>query len=436
MNEPLLSESDFRRVAAMLEEHCGLHFHAGNRDILDAGILRLAAAEGLSVTAFGRLLLSPTEELLQRMVQAVTICETYFFRHPEQFAVIAEQALPQLLLSGRRPLRAWSAGCATGEEAYSLAMMLFSYAPGGEAQVLGTDINQAALKAAQRGRYGRHSLREPFALLDAFVSRVPGPSEEFEVAPVIRQLVSFRTHNLRNSHFSLQPPVHEGFDIIFCRNVLVYFAPSRIPQILSGLRDCLREGGYLCVSALDYTSGISGLEPVILKGVPLLRRVSAKSSMRSTNSSPKTPAVETSELEAQPSAISKTLQAAKLAADKGQHGRAEVILRDTLAQKRTPEALHLLALTLGETGRATEMEELLLEAIAINPGYVLGHLSLGLIERAASERWRGAYHLNTVLTLLRPRADAEILHGPECLQVAMARRLAQAGLQTLGGGSL
>lgn len=455
-----LDDSDFRLVSALLEERCGLLFHAGNRDILDAGLTRVAEAEQLSTSALVYRLMGSVagldEELMQRVIQAVTICETYFFRHPEQFAVLGEQATPQLLQSGRKRLRAWSAGCATGEEAYSLAMMLSTSALGTEVQVLGTDLNRASLRQAERARYGRHSLRVPSLLLDAFLH--PLPSDEFEVTASIRKLVSFRPLNLREPSFPAQFVGSEAFDIIMCRNVLVYFAPSLIAPILARLRDCLTEGGFLCVSALDYTNQIPGLEAVIYDGVPLLRRSSQAAARQATPwPSRLTPSISTTSSRATPAGSplrrtmpgltasgpvpalerpasasgSDAIAAAKLAADEGRLDSAAAIVRDALAQHRSPEALHLLALVLGEKGQAAEMQALLCEAVEKNPGYVLGHLSLGLLERPLASRWKSAHHLQLVIELLRNRRDDEVLHGPESLQVAMARRLARAGLENL-----
>lgn len=455
-----LGDSDFRMVSALLEERCGLLFHAGNRDILDGGLNRLAEAEHLSLSALVRRLVGPgpglDEELMQRVIQAVTICETYFFRHPEQFAVLGEHATPQLLHSGRRRLRAWSAGCATGEEGYSLAMMLSSAALGTEVQVLGTDLNHASLRHAERARYGRHSLRVPSLLLDAFLQ--PLPCDEYEVVASIRKLVSFRSLNLRDPSFPAQFAGGEAFDIILCRNVLVYFAPALIVPILARLRDCLTEGGFLCVSALDYTNQIPGLEVVFYDGVPLLRRSSPPAARAGTPwPSRLTPGISTTSSRATPAGSplrrtqpgvtssgtvpalerpssasgSEAIAAAKLAADEGRLDSAAAIARDALAHHRSPEALHLLALVLGEKGQTAEMEALLNEAIEKNPGYVLGHLSLGLLERPQASRWQSAHHLHLVIELLRTRRDDEVLHGPESLQVAMARRLARAGLENL-----
>lgn len=450
--EQRLDDETFSALVTMLEERCGLYFHSGNRDILDAGLSRVAEAERTSVERLGQKLLNPPEALLQRLIQAITICETYFFRHPEQFAVIGEHAVPQLLQKGRTRLRALCAGCATGEEAYSLAITLRAHAPGCEVHVLGTDINQAALKIAERGRYGQYSIRVPSLLYDALLTSLPGG--EFEVTPLVQKLVSFRPLNLRDSNFPALLGYGESFDIIFCRNVLIYFAPSQAVQVLSRLCECLCEGGYLCVSALDLGAQIPGLEQVLLGGVPIFRRASAASRM-STSAPPPSrrsplyvpqsrPSLSTAPLSrgaavppapqkqpAEKASLIAALNAAKSAADRGMLDHADAIARDALTQRRSPEALHLLALILGERGQAAEMETLLLEAIEHSPGYVLGHLSLGLIERPPSDRWRSEYYLNTVLELLRSRRDEEVLQGPECLQVAMARRLAKAGLENL-----
>src|SRR5262249_24831637 len=137
-----IADDLYRRAERLLAAHAGLRFHDGNRDTLSAGLARAAAAERLDAAELlRRIHAAPTEELLQALVRGVTIAETSFFRHPEHFAALRDVILPDLAARGRE-LRAWSAGCATGEEAYSIAMVLRGRAP---ASVLGTDLNKASL---------------------------------------------------------------------------------------------------------------------------------------------------------------------------------------------------------------------------------------------------------------------------------------------------
>lgn len=426
-----------KTVAELLAARYGLLFAGHNVDLLERGLVRLADSLGLSLEVLCSRLATddPKAELWQRLIGTVTVNETYLYRHPEQLQLVLQRLVPERLGTGQRSLRAWSAGCATGEEAYSLAMVMRYAAPGCEISVLGTDISEPALAVAQRGKYGPNSLREPIPPLLQQAYLLPSTDGSVEVSLSIRELVEFRRVNLIDpEHLATVP---SGFDIIFCRNVLIYFTPEHSRQVLMMLRDHLADGGVLVLTALDQREKIPGLEPLVLDGVPVLRRSEPPRvpPLPSRREPPTATSASASSSQLRLSVLSIDLaeRAAevKAAADQGDLARATQLARRLLQSDRTPEALHLLAMILSEQGKHAEAEQLLLEALKSSPSYVLGHLSLGLLDRPQHQRWRGAQHLQTVITLLKQRADDEILHGPEPLQVAMARRLASAGLANL-----
>lgn len=420
-------------LAELLAERTGLWFGAHNIDLLERGLVQLGTALGQSPQALIERLRSddPKSELWQKLVESVTVGETYLFRHPEQLALLSQRLVPERLVKGQRSLRAWSAGCATGEEAYSLAMVLHKAAPGCEVSVLGTDISQQALAMAARGKYGPNSQREPIP--SAVRSLLLYHSEgSVEVVPQVRALVELRPVNLVDEE-QLQT-VPGGFDFIFCRNVLIYFTKAHSQRVLRALRDRLQPGGVLVLTALDQREQVEGLMPQVLDGVPILRRMDAVKKTPTPRALPALPALPAKPLRllsAHAEDIRQRAAEVKAAADQGDLHRASHLARRLLVAERTPEALHLLALILGEQGRHSEAEQLLTEALAVNPQYVQGHLSLGLLERPPHQKWRSAEHLHTVISLLAQSRDDELLQGPEPLQVAMARRLASAGLANL-----
>lgn len=420
-------------LAELLAERTGLWFGAHNIDLLERGLVQLGTALGQSPQALIERLRSddPKSELWQKLVESVTVGETYLFRHPEQLALLSQRLVPERLVKGQRSLRAWSAGCATGEEAYSLAMVLHKAAPGCEVSVLGTDISQQALAVAARGKYGPNSQREPIP--SAVRSLLLYHSEgSVEVVPQVRAQVELRPVNLVDEE-QLQT-VPGGFDFIFCRNVLIYFTKAHSQRVLQALRDRLQPGGVLVLTALDQREQVEGLMPQVLDGVPILRRMDAVKHTPTPRALPALPALPAKPLRllsAHAEDIRQRAAEVKAAADQGDLHRASHLARRLLVAERTPEALHLLALILGEQGRHSEAEQLLTEALAVNPQYVQGHLSLGLLERPPHQKWRSAEHLHTVISLLAQRRDDELLHGPEPVQVAMARRLASAGLANL-----
>jgi chemotaxis protein methyltransferase CheR len=384
-----------RRAERVLAAHTGLRFHDGNRDTLIAGLARAASAERVEAAELiARIERSPTEDALQALVRGVTIGETYFFRHPEHFAALREVILPDLAARGR-PLKAWSAGCATGEEAYSIALAM-----GSGASVLGTDINKASLETARRAHYGRWSLRGEAA--PAGLVSVGG--DAFEVTAAVRAGVRFEYLNLHGA------PYPQGFDVVFCRNVLVYFSTEAAAAVMERLEAALADGGWLVMTALDVAAARHGLAAVYYNEVTLLRKTRA---VPNTTPATGTPTIARAEQD--------WIGGARRAADQGQHERAVRLAREAVARARTPQALHLLALVVGERGDRDEARALLREAVQRDPDYVLGRLGLGLDGDDGE--------LRAVLALLADRRDDEILPGPEPLAVSWVRTMAQAGLK-------
>lgn len=180
--------------------------------------------------------------LADQLAQAIAVGETFFHRHPEHFELVASH------LRGRRferPVRAWSAGCATGEEAYSLAACLLAEV-GAEAEVLGTDLVARQLAVAEAGQYRRWSVRDsgPFSYPTVHATS----SDSFVVRDEVRRLVRFEQHNL------LEARVGGPFDVIFCRNVLIYFDRDLKLRVLTKFRESLREGGLLCLGSAERLS--------------------------------------------------------------------------------------------------------------------------------------------------------------------------------------
>lgn len=416
-------QEELKSLSGLLEEHFGLRFTSMTQDLIQAGLRLQAQQLRLTRRALINGLLAGDAELLHGLVRNTVVSETYFFRHPEHFAALAEHVVPSLLRSGQTSLRAWSAGCATGEEAYSLAATLVAAAPLADISVLGTDVNEDSLAVAAAGRYGPRSLRGELPSLAMSWPLVVGPRGVEIPAPLLR-LLRFCRLNLHQAHYpdELVPPA--SFDIIFCRNVLVYFTAEAARNVLLRLRDRLREGGYLFLAALDYSGAPPGLEQVQVGGVSALRRKS-----RAVESSPRPrPAVASP-----PRPPQDPMPAAKAAADSGDYSLAGRLIRDALIAQRTPELLHLLALVAKESGRFSETLALLTEATTVEPKYALGHLSLGLItlRPPLRDKLQARRHLERVLELLAGRSDSELLPGPEPLAVGLARAMAVAGLRQL-----
>jgi len=217
--------------------------------------LRLAlcrAAPGLDPEGFLRAVSDPLRGrgLMARLIEEVTIQETMFARDPGQLKAIPWDALRRQALGAGAAIRVWSAGCATGEEPYTLALLAAeAFGPAAPpVDVLGTDISATAIAVARAGRYRGRTLQSlDAALRDRYLERQPDGS--YLVREPIRRLVRFRQHNLASA---LAPPLGEaGFDLIVCRNVLIYFEATVSLRAVEMFEQSLRPGGRLLLGAAD-----------------------------------------------------------------------------------------------------------------------------------------------------------------------------------------
>jgi chemotaxis protein methyltransferase CheR len=242
-----LTSEQFETLRRLLSNVAGLVFDDTRRESMAYSIAERLRETGLrDVPTYLSRLDDPTER--QRLVDEVTIQETHFFRNPPQVRALRQHVLPELLrhaeTNGRR-LRIWSAGCSTGEEPFSIAMLLRELLPstdGWDVKVLATDVSQRALVAARSARYGARAVMNatPEELARFFVA---APDDTYEVRPEVRELVEFRHHNLVTE--AVPFPSNERIDLVLCRNVTIYFSRDTTRELMKRLHTCLRDGGYL-----------------------------------------------------------------------------------------------------------------------------------------------------------------------------------------------
>lgn len=217
--------------------------------------------------------LAAVPALLDGLAGAITVGETYFFREPQQFEVLRERILPELLarLPPERRLRIWSAGCATGEEPYSIAILLHELGVLARARILATDISRPALARARRARYGRWSFR---GVRDGVVGRYfTRDADRYELAPEIRSAVEFRYLNLAQPTYPSAECGIVAVDLIVCRNVLIYLGGEAIGQVTGRLVAALIEDGWLLLGASDPAiGGVAGCEVVMTPAGLVYRR--------------------------------------------------------------------------------------------------------------------------------------------------------------------
>ncbi|MFP2958876.1 CheR family methyltransferase [Myxococcus sp. 1LA] len=211
---------------------------------------RLAArSQGLTPHQYLMFLQSPSGVTdLEDLIAAVVVNKTDLFRDEVQLAAFRAQVLTPLVTRTRRPLRVWSAGCATGEEVATLLVLLADAGADPESTVLGTDIAGDALRRAQWLAFGREQLRRvPDELRSRYFVR-SGSQEA--LSPALRERASFQCHNLMETPYPAAPG-GGGFDVIFCRNVLIYFTAEAFQRTVEALAGSLAPGGVLVLSASE-----------------------------------------------------------------------------------------------------------------------------------------------------------------------------------------
>jgi len=270
---PVLGDREFNFIRHVIGENAGIMLGVNKRQLVQGRLARRLRELGLpSYEAYCDHVRESGPEELVGLINALTTNVTAFFRENHHFEAMASYMLPEALQRNQlsRRIRIWSAGCSTGEEPYCLAMVAAECVPATarwDVKILATDIDSEVVNLAQRGVYGmdRLSAVPPQRLRSAFRKGVGPNAGQAKVRPELASLVSFRTLNL------LQPwPMNGLFDIVFCRNVMIYFDQSTREKLLSRFAAQLAPGGYLC---LGHSESIRvGTAPFKLVGKTIYRK--------------------------------------------------------------------------------------------------------------------------------------------------------------------
>lgn len=253
-----LTPDEIRRLCQFLHRSTGMIFGESKRYYIERRIAERMTATGTRTFSAYFTWLESDEEEVEQLINAFTVNETYFYREEHQLRCLSHSLLPSIV-QGRQPgdlVRIWSAPCSTGEEPYSIAIWLLENWPMVDAyhiEIVGSDIDTQALAAAQAGYYGERALsRLPTDVIARYFE--PARSGERRLIQDIRESVKFTSTNLVNS-VSVAAQGH--FDIIFCRNVLIYFDDSSRLLAVSNLYNSLNPGGYICLGHTESMSRIS-----------------------------------------------------------------------------------------------------------------------------------------------------------------------------------
>jgi chemotaxis protein methyltransferase CheR len=437
---------------ALLEElvqlavrRIGLRIHDDARDRFVGILLTRAAHLGYASLQDYQTFLDgrqATEEW-EELARLFTCGETFFFRDHGQFDLLHLRLLPELIAQHRNDkiLRLWSAGCASGEEVYSLAMLVDMLLPerdDWDILILGTDINSEAIAKARRGRYGQWSFRLISAELQQRYFHLEG--NEWLLDGRIRRMVTFRVANLVSEPFpNLDSKLHD-MDLILCRNVFIYFSPSAVHAVTAKFAAALREGGYLLTAHTELI-GFTVLElesRQLDEGVVYQRRVHMPAESRcspypdkttgETTSHSTKPQKDASQITAYyppphdeksvmvyapaQSAVGEAglLKVALIHADSGAFDLAEQMCRKALALDPLAATPYFLLAHLAQVrGDFNQAKECLNKAIYLNPGFVAAYIDLAALCERANDMPRAQTLRRAALGIVRTIPNDEII---------------------------
>jgi chemotaxis protein methyltransferase CheR len=464
---------DLSVPAALIADRMGLNFPQDRWNDLAHGLAKTAAGLGydeprafiadLVTGSFG-------QREMQALASHLTIPETHFFRSPETFAMLQNQLLPELIAAqrnGARRLRIWSAGCATGPEPYSLAILISRLIPDladWDVSIVATDINPDAFAIARTGEYTQWSFRgTPSWVMNGYFTKLR--DGRYRLSPAIKEMVTFRFLNL------IEDPFPTECDLILCRNVIMYFSRDTAVHVADKLRTSLRQGGYLMVTASETGRDIQGsLTSLMLGGEIVYKRTppqpavpaapdrhkpAVSEKVRSERAERPRPAQAARPKKAGPAKITNprakrggaptaptqqgglhlerrayardehpagaerlppkadtqaaALEARRLA-DRGKLDEALEHCDAALAcEKLNPSLYYLKASILQELGRNVEAEQALQSTLFLDGGFALARVMLGAIARSQARTREAARHFREALALLEQMPSDSVL---------------------------
>ncbi len=405
----------------LVERRLGLRLGEDRQGALNRAVLEGLRSSGRSPETYLAELAAQADDHPEwaRLIAVLTIGETYFWRDRACFQALEGHVIPTLIAGRRaqRVLRAWSAACSTGEEAYSVAILLDRLLPDRAAwdlTVLATDLNPAAIEKARRGLFRPWSLRDlPAALRERYFEY--RGAKGFELDPEIRRMVRFETANLLTGL-----PGFRGaaMDLVLCRNALMYLTPDALRESVAHLRAALAEDGWLLVAPAEASSeALQPLIPVNFPGAIFFRRGAKEARPAKAHASaapkpaaragrrppsPRPPAVEAP----RPDSANDLKAHARALADRGSLDEALRLCQAVLrADRHDAESYRLLAAIQQERGEAVAALAALRRALYLDPDAVEAHLALGSLLLKRGERTRGHRHLEAAKRLRRKHEE-------------------------------
>ncbi len=430
-------------------------------DLIKAVAARSAAVGHISIDKYfnkltkGRMASQEFKEL----VKVLTVGETYFFRTPNHMWAFRDDMLPQVVaaregnllpsLSGK-PITIWSAGCSTGEEPYGLAMLVDesrALFPQARFKFLGTDVNEDSLTLARAAQYEQRSINQvPPTYLERYFTSFDG---KYALTADIRRMVDFTYHNLLEP--ALPPPVSapNSVDVIFCRNVFIYFADEIVTEIARRFFNVLLPGGFLVVGHSETLDRLStGFEMVFLSGAYIYRKPltpeqknklaerAAARKLAPQSPKPKPPPREQpppAQPAASPEEAARVLtEQARLSADRGDYEQALRSASDAIKlDPRNARAHYVLGLvhwTKGETEHALTSFS---RATDLDPDFALASYYLAEAQRRAGQPQEALQSYTDTIEILQRQPPDRVLWGSENLTALGLAEICRTAVQRL-----
>jgi chemotaxis protein methyltransferase CheR len=449
-----LSTPRWHRLSELIAARTGLHFPPERHvDLLRA--LAEAAPEfgcrDAEDCADWLLNASLSAAQLRTLARHLTIGETYFLRERPSFNALATEVMPALIRRNRdrgRRLRLWSAACSTGEEAYSLAMLVQQTLPDWrdwKVTILATDLNPQSLRKAEAGEYGEWSFRDcPTDLRERFFTPLNHGAPHrarHRVRDDLREMVTFAELNLASDTFPGPANDTHAMDLILCRNLLIYFTAAHGRRLIASLRQSLVDGGWLVVSPSECSQALfAGFEPVNFPGSILYRKHGAlapvpQAEFRQLDHFPATQAAAPATLTEQqvaevlapddePARLAALGLLARSLANQGLLDQALSASETWIAADKLDAAAHYLhAMVLQELGERPGARAALQRAVYLQPEFTLAHFALGNLARTEARTAEARRHFANAARLLRGVGEDQFLPESEGLTAGRLREI-------------
>ncbi len=459
--EPML-----RQLSDLCAERLGLSFPRERWTDLERGILSAAPDFNFSDSQpfIQSLISSPlSRKHIEILASHLTVGETYFYRDKGAFEALEEHVLPELIRAHSRSdkrLRIWSAGCSTGEEAYSIAIAIRRAIPdlkNWNVTILATDVNPGFLKKASRGSYGEWSFRDgPQWVKEGYFTRTG--NGRYQILPDIKEMVSFSYLNLAEDAYPSLLNNTNAMDLLFCRNVLMYLTLERGKEVVQNLYEALVVGGWIFVSPSEASHVLfRRFARIAVSGAILYRKeIGQPRTMEDHQERKDLP--QSVDWHPQDSGITAVIEPAR---------KEEPLAGDEASGRESPESTALLARAFANQGRLTEARQSCEKALAadtLDPGlyylramilqeqgivdeaisslkralyldqdFALVHFALGNIARKRGRLKEAARHFENSLSILAARPEDELVPESGGITVARLREIVESTIASGGG---